>query len=439
MTPIFFVVVYTTGCILTLFRHPVFGLYTYVFTFYLSPAHNWWGRSLPDLRYLLIAALLTLISFLIRRATRPDTRWTTLYPGKALLVFAVYLWLQTFWAIDRVMQIEGAITFTKHTIIFYLIFHLLNTERRFRDFLLLHITGCFYFGYLALDAGGGRLETVGGPVGNDSNELGQHLATTAILGGVWWIAQSHLIRAHITLCMPFIVNGIILTVSRGALLGFVLGGATAGAFMPKTYRSTFLMLSFAAVVLIGILAHDELVDRINSTFDALLNPQAEMDNSAESRKDIFMAGMYIGIENPMGAGFRATRQLSVAYLSPEYLASGGRGKAAHNTFAAAFAEHGIFGAAFYLSIVAWVLLTVRETKVRQSEVDPRSTALTAGIGAALVSLFISGNTSNNLFLETQYWLLALLCANLANRNLTSTPATDSKTTRVKHARSLKIS
>ena len=51
MTAIIFLLLFAGGLGLCLFRHPIYGLYTYVAVFYLHPPSRWWAAALPDLRW----------------------------------------------------------------------------------------------------------------------------------------------------------------------------------------------------------------------------------------------------------------------------------------------------------------------------------------------------------------------------------------------------
>jgi hypothetical protein len=424
MTPIFFLLVFAVGSLLAIFRDPIYGLYTYVFTLYMSPSANWWGSLVPDVRYLFIIGTLTLAVTLFRGTTPGRQSWLAFFPSRMFLCLIAYMWLQTLWAHNVDIHLGGTITFTKHLLIFFLTYQLINTRERMQTFLILHIVGCFYFGYLALGAGGGRLETIGGPVGG-SNELGVHVSTAAIIGGVMWLVYTGWVRHIITVAMPFIVNTLILTLSRGAFLGFVAGGLAAGYFIPGVFRKRFIGLSFLALGLLAVLAHDQFTERMWNLYESLTTEEVEIDNSASSRLAIFKAGIEIGKSNLLGSGYKATPALSARYLDPRYHASPGVGRSAHNTFAAVFAEHGVPGTILYFSIVLWVIRHLLKPPPMPPGYGPKDRALSVGMAAALVGMYISGNFSNNADTETQYWILALICAQLANSRLEAATAEES--------------
>lgn len=69
-----FFAAYVTGCLLSLFRHPIFGLLTYVGVFYIHPPARWWGDVLPSARWSLLAACVTLIGLLVHGADKRGPR-----------------------------------------------------------------------------------------------------------------------------------------------------------------------------------------------------------------------------------------------------------------------------------------------------------------------------------------------------------------------------
>ena len=398
---------------MALFRHPIFGVYTYLFTFYMSPSHSWWGDEVPELRYLLIIGIVTLFSSLRTETFDNRPKWLEFQGAKLFLVMVIWMWCQYFWALNKEIHLDGTITYTKHLIIFYLIYKIFDTKDKIIGFLIAHIIGCFWFGYLALDASGGRLESIGGPVGG-ANKLGMHVTTAIITGGILWMLLDGWRRWIIFAAMPFIANTIVLTVSRGAFLGFISGGIIAGAFIPKSYRGKYIGLSILAMILISMLAHDQLIERFTATINAIMGEEQELDNSATSRMDIFSAGMQMGKDHPLGSGHRGTRILSPYYMDASLLPKSGGGRSAHNSFAAVFAEHGYVGAVIYISLILWVIGTLfKIRRLGDHIMRKEDRAFAVAVIAAVLGMWVSGNFSNNFFLETQYWLLAILCSHLA--------------------------
>ena len=62
LTAIAFLGAYVLGLLSSFVVHPRWGLITYIAVFYLHPPLRWSGAGLPDMRWSLLAAVVTLIS-----------------------------------------------------------------------------------------------------------------------------------------------------------------------------------------------------------------------------------------------------------------------------------------------------------------------------------------------------------------------------------------
>lgn len=407
MTPIFFLLFYGIGLVLTFVRHPIYGLYTYLFVFYLAPNDQWWSRSVPDLRYLFIAGIIAILATLRMPKDTDRAKWHQTTPARLFILYILYNWLQIAWAIDRDVQFDTAFLFSKHLIIFYLMYRLSDSLEQIRILAIIHVVGCAWFGYQAFDVSGGRLEEIGGAVAG-SNKLGVHVATALLFGGMLLLVLRGARRWIVFASLPLVANTLVLTISRGAFLGFFSGGIAGYFLVPKRLKKAYLLLGILGLILVAMLSHNALIDRFTETFLAVTSEEQELDRSATSRIDIAKAGIAIGLDHPFGAGSKATERLSAPYIT-----GWDHGRAAHNTLAEIFAEHGFPGLIIYLLIVAWVIRTSFRIK---RELNPKNALseevgiLAAIMGSSLLAVYFAGNFSSNQELETQYWCLALLAA-----------------------------
>ena len=113
LTSLAFAAVFAAFMALALFPHPLWGLYAYVALFYLHPPSRWWGEMLPDLRWALVAALVTLIGSmrLPRDTTRPS--WISTTPAKLLIAYTAWCAIQMAWALERELHLELTVLFAK--------------------------------------------------------------------------------------------------------------------------------------------------------------------------------------------------------------------------------------------------------------------------------------------------------------------------------------
>ena len=181
-----FVIGFCVALLMALLKKPIYGLYAYVAVFYLHPPSRWWGAFLPDLRWSLLAAGVTLVAMWVRLPSQPGRQsWAATTPGKIMIAFTLWFWVGSLWALDVEQHYPAAVLITKYLLVYYMIYRLVDTPQKMTNFLLLHVAGCFYLGTIAYGAPpADRLDGVGGPGIDDSNTLGMHLATGVIVAAM---------------------------------------------------------------------------------------------------------------------------------------------------------------------------------------------------------------------------------------------------------------
>jgi len=401
------VTVYFGLLFLGILRHPIFGLYAYLFVFYNHPPTRWWGVALPDLRWSLIAALVTFLA--VVKTPSPSSRpsWFSNWGARLLLIYVAWMWLQSLWAVNPAYHLEGCILFTKYVILFYIMYKIIADERTFELFSWGHILGCFIFGWIAYNTPvRGRLESVGGPGVDDSNLLAIQLVTGLIFAGFMFLGFCGKKRWVTLIAIPFILNGVILTLSRGAFLGLLAGGLASWYFSPRSSRWLILATGVLAGVLFFRLAHEEFWERMETiTIDA-----SERDKSAESRLALIPAQWRMAQDYLLGSGHRGNETLSPLYIPAEYLTAG-EVRSAHNTFMAILVDQGFPGALLFIALQGWVGFSLLRLKsLDRLGLPPTLAIYRAILGAALTACFFSGQFVNLLKSEMQIWLIALLAA-----------------------------
>ena len=405
-TAIGFVGIYVLGLFLALSRHPIFGLLMYLLAFYNHPPGRWWGEPLPNIRWSLVAAIVTFSATVLMEKPVARPAWHANGAARILLFFTAWMWLQSVWAANPTHHLAGCILFTKYLLLFYAIYQIVTNEDSFELFSWGHIIGCFILGWIAyqmlID---GRLESVGGPGIDDSNTLGMQLTTGLAFAGFLLMGVQGNARWIALGAIPFILNGVILTQSRGAFLGMAGAGAAALFLSPQTRRGVVYGAASLGLVLMLILAHDFFWERVATiwTFE-----EEEMEESAASRVTLITAQWAMSRDHPFGVGHRGTEALSPHYLGPEMLTAQGT-RAAHNTFMAVLVDQGYPGIIAFVSLHVWAgLVLLRLKRLDRRGLPERLGHYRAAIGAAFSACFLSGQFSNFLKAEVQIWLLALL-------------------------------
>ena len=419
----FFALFFATFAALALKRSPMFGLYLYFIAFYVHPPSRWWGELLPDLRWSLFAAALTIVSMVIHRKDlrQPTRPWATTVPGLVLVLFVLWLWIQNAWALDAPTHFSASIQFTKYLIAFYLIYRLADTPQKNTDLLLAHVAGTVYLGWLCFTSGrtlGDRLDGVGGPGLDDANALGMVLATGAVAAAAIVLTQTGWRRIACVLGAPLILNGLVLTGSRGAFLGLFAGCVVVYMLRPPRRQLVFIAAALLGVALMVRVVDDKFVDRMFSLRSAVDDTTA-MDSSAENRVVLIKAQLEMFGAYPFGSGHRGTVVLSPDYLDEIWLSGRpgdqGAARSSHNTFMTVLTEQGIPGAMLLVWLVLWYLgslIQLRSMQRRGGDIALLTPAVACCAGLAVV--FIAGNFTDYLLAEVQIWFFAML-ANLLGR------------------------
>ncbi len=419
LAPYAFALAFFVGAVGGLVRWPLLALGAYMLTYYAHPPSRWWGVMLPDLRWSLSAAVCAVLAAYFYKSPRNVHGKSWYQDGiiYCLLLFVGWMWIQTPWAAGFADHLEGTILMTKYFVIIYVLVKLLDSPDALDFMCIVHIIGCAYFGVLARESGSGgeRLDGVGGPDVNDANTLGMQLATAAVLGAVQVLSGPLWKRGLVVICMPFILNGLVLTQSRGAFLGLAAGGCALFFLAPKGRRSIIGFMGAAGVVLFLALASQTFWERMQTI--QVVEGQ-EREKSAESRLIIASAQLKMFAANPMGIGHRGTAALSRQYIPEEYLAKEegvaeeNRQRSSHNTSLSILVEQGIVGAVIYIMLIRLAfkrVLSLRSGDSTDAE-RARISMLAAGIGGSLVVVLVAGQFADYLRKEVLVWIYAMIVA-----------------------------
>lgn len=412
LTAIFYLLVYFGGLLRALFGKPIFGLYAYLFAFYLHPPARWWGGDLPDIRWSLIAALVTFISIFIYSKGEKKI-WLGFVENKYFTIFALYVVLQTFWAINPEIHKDYVFLVIKFLMLIFIMQNAIRTERDLIGVIVVNLLGVCYFAYLGLtEHSGGRLEGIGTVGMESANQLGQHMATVLIFSAYLLLCDFGKKKYLLVPLVLFALNGVLLTESRGVIIGMVCGGIAAFFVIPRTVKGQFKIYAVLAALAGTMLLGPQIIERFNEMRGE--SETGTQDTSAASRMVIIRAQAEMFSQSPLlGHGHRGTLLLSPEFIAEEYLtASGGGGarRASHNFLFALLVDHGLIGAFFYLMVIysCWKKVWQLTRDEDNDDAVNRLVIILAGLGVALVALMAAGMGSNNKKLEIDIWLYALI-------------------------------
>jgi len=425
-------VLFCLGCtVLAFARHPIYGLYFYLAVTYVFPPARWWGVLLGgDTRWSLMAAIVTVLAvFLHFGRLHKKPFWLGSAPALVLVLYAACMWVQYPWAVDADLHLRGTIQFSKCVIAFWFVYRIVDTPGRLRDLLFTHMLGCALLGAfgLAMGRNGDRLDGVGGPGIDDANTLGMYFATGTVVPIGLLITQRGWRRWVSLGCLALIVDGLVLTNTRGAFLGLI-GGLLVLAFVKaRAHRRIFWTLALVGVAGSTLVIDSKFLDRMATITGVLQDAEvADEDGSMESRVALAAAQFQMFRDHPWGTGYRGTEVLSRQYLDEKWMSHNANGEIAqrssHNTFLTALVEQGVPGAILFTWLVLWSLRMMVRLRGPAYQADPELATLAAATVAALAVVFVAGNTADFLMAEVQFWMLGALAAVAAFARTSEEPA-----------------
>jgi len=420
LSPILFLGLYALGLLATVGAGTQYGVYTYFLAFHMSPAGTWWENLVPDFRYLMIAAVVTLAAIFVRPDPQPNESWLGTPLFKILIAFNLWLWLMNAWAISP-MHMEGCILFGKHLLITIVVYRVGKMDfRMVKNVCLALAIGCGWFGWLTLGKGG-RVEGAAGAI-SDANTMGMHCAAGVMVASMMLLGLRGIYRWIPFFMIPLILNTVILAGSRGAFLGLVAGGLVAMYFCPKRLKGRFRLLGALGIVLFFMLAHEQFLERVTALYEGVFGEEQQLDGSASSRIELVKAGWRMALDYPMGVGHRGTAYLSPRYMDASLLTSGHNvgtraARSAHNTFMAALVSYGFIGLLIFTALFIWAARELLRMRRHAEETeDMELGAVVSGIAAGLAVVLVAGQFSNYVYAEVQFWLLALLTAVMVQKS-----------------------
>lgn len=409
-TGVVFLLLFCGGVGLALVRHPIYGLYLYIAVFYLDPVNRWWGASLPDLRWSYTSAAATLLAIVLQGRYRTRTAFYSHAPVWLFIVYVLWMFVRTPWAVSSEDNWYDLTIYFKYVVVIYLVYTLVDSKQLLAGFLLVHALGCLYLGVLAWQSGaGGRLDGIGGPGINDANSMAMQLATGVYAAAAYYFAEKGWRRYLVVPVVPFALNGLVMSGSRGGFLAMLMGGFVFYMLRPTRQFRVILPYAVMGVLLLGYVASATFIERMSSLTKPV-EEQSEEDLSVETRLVLFNTQWRMVLDHPLGVGGGGTAALSYQYLDPIYL-SGDKGRSSHNSIMSALVDQGFPGVFIWLAII-WSLAKRIRFNRRWCNIrrDVQAGWLNAGVGGMFAVVFVAGLFSPQQRTEVYVWTLALACA-----------------------------
>jgi O-antigen ligase len=414
VTAIFYLLVYTGGLLAALSGRPLYGLYVYFFAFYFHANTQWWGAGLPNLRWSLIAAFITMVVLFLKQP-EGGLRFWRYTENKLLTFYTLFVVLQTSWVDNQALHIDYVILLVKFMILIFLIQNIVHSEKEMKGIIWVNVLGAAFLAYYGMTQNnGGRMENLGPGSGWDSNLVGMHFAAILVLGGYLLLEKFHRKQIILMVGMAFVMIGLFMTESRGALIALGATGLIAIIFRPQTQKKKFISFGLLAILAGAALTGPQIIDRFVGMKKDNIGDVS--DRSAESRMVIINAQIEMWKDSPwVGHGHRGTLVMSPEYIPAVYLTSSGGNsvRASHNITMAILVDHGIIGFALYFGAVIIAMLKIFRYKYPYPEAELTSeqrvfSHIQIAAILALICFMIAGQGANNKKLEADIWLLALI-------------------------------
>jgi hypothetical protein len=412
-TALLFLICYFVGMILAFVKHPIYGVLSYMLVFYMGPGEAWWAMDVPDLRWSLVAPAVTLVAAMRYPAPASRPPWYKTGPARWMIAFALWLWIQTPWALNADDHVFLASLFSKYVLLYALLYTSLTEAKNIRYFFFAHILGCFLWGYTAfLNPGSGRLEMIGYGDVSGSAFASMHLGTGLAFAGFAFLGAPGLLKWIALSAIPFILNAIILMATRGAFVGLLMGIPASLYFSPRSKRTLVVLCLTLASLLLLVLAHDLFWTRMSTI--PVSGEASTMDPSSESRIEVAKANYRMFLDYPWGAGHRGNDRLSPRYMSSELLTKkdgvkeGELVRSAHNTLMAVLVDHGFIGIILFVMLHISIVRSIM--RIRFPVGAPSSVELgayAAALGTSLVIYWVNAQFVNVTKGEVVIWIASL--------------------------------
>ncbi|MBN2212130.1 MAG: O-antigen ligase family protein [Sedimentisphaerales bacterium] len=391
---------------------PLWGLVAYVLHYNIGPEGQWWASPINDLgvRYSLILAVLTAVGMLVN--------WNKLKFGKSLLtgqeklllLFLAIVWLGVFIGgktVGRYSVVDHpSVKMTKMVVLLLMMTHLVCNYRNLNILLWSMVLGALFLGMEAFDTPraafvSGRLETVGGPDFREANRLAGYLAAMMPIIGVKFLRSKWPGKIVSATAGILALNTIVLCRSRSALVGLASGGIFLALIVPRKYRLKIFAALIAALIGFTFLMDPQFIARSKT----ILRSSEDRDSSAQSRIEIWKAGIRLIKDEPLGVGPGNFTQ-AIGRYCPEH-----ENRDAHSTFIRCGGELGVIGLGVLLVIIFNALWMYRKLIRRANNLplEYRSDYqwLGSAMAASLVSLLCFGLTGSLVYFEAYWWYLLL--------------------------------
>lgn len=404
-TTLLWLFIYVGGLLTSFIKGPIYGLLTYIFTFYTQL--SWAGKYLMEGRWSLLSSIVMLFSYILWKNKEGKASHLKIPQMKFLILFFINMLFVSLFAVSPEANTDTIIAFVKISILYYFMILIIQEKKKYKMFLWLQLWGNFLFSWQGYheETVRGRLEGIGGPGTSTSNGLANHLIMILPFINNFILFGYRLEKIAACLAAPFILNAIILCNSRGAYLGIIAMGILALIRANKEIRKKILVGLAMGSILFFQLTDQNFWERI-ITFN---NP--EEDSSITERFETWHAALVLIKDKPLGVGGDGWLHLSPVYIPGIVEQHGGIERSVHNSYLQVATNYGIQGVIIYFMFISSTLLELRKIRKRYgTKNDQFFHAESTGIELAIWGFLIAAFFGARPYFEAFFWYSALGCA-----------------------------
>lgn len=383
-----------------LYRYHI-GALVIGFMSFMYPQSNTFGFALtiPWLDYFFMA---TFASYILWHGFKDYKHH---YLITYVIFFYIFTGLTTYGAYDVDMAYIRWIIFTKILMLAFLIFAMLNTERRIHTFLKVFVLSIGFYGIkgglFTLLTGGGY--NVKGPINSffrDENAMAMTLIMTFPFMLYFISHAKYKIERYFSIfCALSSAVAVLGTQSR---TGFI---AITATFLYYTWHIKKFGKALLFIVPIGMVALFFMADTWTERMST--STELETDGSFQGRVEMWKISFRIANDNPiLGGGFDV---IYVPQVIAQYLPSNIEARAIHSSYFQMIAEHGYLGLVIYLSMLYLIFRTAR--KFQKANHIPgkisKPAELSVALRAAIGGYMVMSLTLNMAFFDILYFLIAV--------------------------------
>ena len=405
-------------CVILALWQPVFGILGYVAHYSIGPERQWWHAPLSGLgiRYSMFLAALTAFGIVIRFRKLGIRRPYFLGQERLILLFLGIVWLTVALSETTISNPSDAASVHMRVVdhpatklakvVFFamMLTHVITNLRDYNRLVWVLIAGSLVLGLQAYSAGRaafnmGRLESVGGADFMESNMLAAYLAAMLPIIGIQFMRTSWFGRALCLASGIFATNAIVLTRSRGSLIGLGVGAVTTVLLAPSKYRGK-LIVGLLVVAAGAYYLMDPQFLRRASTIN-----NENRDASVSGRIETWQASLAMLKDHPLGVGAGNFSQFIGRY-DPRFAF-----RDAHSTYVRCIGELGLEGALLMLLLILHAFRVLfglmRRAKELPQPMRDSVTYASLALTVSLATLLACGLTITLLYVEILWWLLAM--------------------------------